>query len=133
MWFILGLASGFFYAIENTFSKRALNNNTNHYLVAFASTALSLPFLAIALLKLDLVTTNFTFWWATVVTAIFYVGGLVVLIKALSIGELSRTIPFLAFTPVFLLLTSWILLREFPSSLGLLGIFLIVAGVYFLE
>ncbi len=53
--------------------------------------------------------------------------------KALSIGELSRTIPFLALTPVFLLLTSWILLKEFPSFLGLLGILLIVVGVYFLE
>lgn len=62
MWFILGLASGFFHAVESAFSKNALKNNTNHYLVAFASATFSLPFLSIALLKLDLVATNFTFW-----------------------------------------------------------------------
>ncbi len=132
MWFILGLASGFFSAIGSTISKRALKD-VNHYLVAFAYVAFSLPFLFIALWKLNLATTNFTFWWATIASAVFSVGALIILMKALSIGELSRTIPFLSFTPVFLILTSKIMLGEFPSPIGILGIFLIVAGAYFLE
>jgi drug/metabolite transporter (DMT)-like permease len=132
MWLILGLASGFFQALGSAVSKRALKD-INHYLVAFAYVALSLPFLLLALWKLDLTTTNFTFWWATIASAVFSVGALVIFMKALSIGELSRAVSFLSFTPVFLILTSKIMLGEFPDSLGILGIFLIVTGAYFLE
>jgi len=39
----------------------------------------------------------------------------------------------LAFTPLFLLITSPIILGEFPSSLGIFGIVLVVAGSYVLH
>lgn len=132
MWFILGLASGFFHALLKTVSKKALKD-VNYYLVASAYSIFALPFLFLALLKLDLVTTNLTFWLAAIAGAILSVISLTILMKALSIGELSSTIPFLSFTPVFLIVTSKIMLGEFPSSSGIAGIFFIVGGSYFLE
>ena len=48
--------------------------------------------------------------------------------RALQVSPLSVCIPFLAFTPVFLIFTGWVLLRELPALLKLLGVVLIVVG-----
>lgn len=132
MWLILGILSGLFHALQSMTSKKALEG-VNYYLVAFAYAAFSLPYFLIALLWMDLSPLNITFWWAAVATSTLNVIALVLLMKALSIGELSLTIPFLSFTPIFLIFTSNLMLKEFPSLMGLTGIVLIVAGAYVLE
>src|SRR5215469_8269036 len=48
--------------------------------------------------------------------------------RALQISPLSLCVPFLAFTPVFLIPTGFVLLGELPSAVKLLGVVLIVAG-----
>jgi uncharacterized membrane protein len=48
--------------------------------------------------------------------------------RALQISPLSLCVPFLAFTPVFLIPTGFVLLGELPSALKLLGVALIVVG-----
>ena len=48
--------------------------------------------------------------------------------RALQISPLSLSVPFLAFTPVFLIPTGFVLLGELPSPLKLLGVALIVVG-----
>ena len=48
--------------------------------------------------------------------------------RALQISPLSLCIPFLAFTPVFLIPTGFVLLGEVPSPLKLFGVVLIVVG-----
>lgn len=53
--------------------------------------------------------------------------------KALKVSPLSLTLPFLAFTPAFIIVTGWILLGEKISVSGILGIFLIVIGSYCLN
>ena len=50
--------------------------------------------------------------------------------KAIKRSELSVTVPLITLTPLFMLLTSPILIGEFPSTLGIIGIVLIVAGTY---
>jgi len=53
--------------------------------------------------------------------------------KAIKVSPLSLTLPFLAFTPIFIILTGWIVLGETITSMGVLGIILIVTGSYFLN
>jgi drug/metabolite transporter (DMT)-like permease len=48
--------------------------------------------------------------------------------RALQISPLSLSVPFLAFTPVFLIPTGFVMLGELPSPLKLLGVVLIVVG-----
>ncbi|MFA4891647.1 MAG: EamA family transporter [Candidatus Gracilibacteria bacterium] len=52
---------------------------------------------------------------------------------ALSTCELSLSIPMLSFTPVFLILTSYLILGEKTSLLGALGILFIVFGCIVIE
>lgn len=48
--------------------------------------------------------------------------------RALQVSPLSLSVPFLAFTPVFLLGTGFVMLRELPPPLKILGVLLIVVG-----
>lgn len=48
-------------------------------------------------------------------------------------SPLSHTLPYLAFTPVFNIVTGWLLLGETISTRGLYGILLVVAGSYILN
>lgn len=132
MWFILPILSGLSVALWNTFSKKSVQR-INRYWVTFGLTAFSLPFILISFLWFDLGPLNWTFWWSTVISAVLSLIGLLLIVKALQISDLSLAQPLLAFTPVFLILTSIPLLREKPSLLGFLGIILIVIGAYFLQ
>lgn len=53
--------------------------------------------------------------------------------RALRTTDLSLTVPMLAFTPVFLILTSFLILGEIPSPAGAAGILLVAAGAYLLN
>jgi drug/metabolite transporter (DMT)-like permease len=53
--------------------------------------------------------------------------------EAVRISPLSLTVPFLAFTPAFLIGTSWLINRELPSSAGAVGILLILCGAVLLH
>jgi drug/metabolite transporter (DMT)-like permease len=53
--------------------------------------------------------------------------------KAIKVSPLSLTLPFLAFTPAFIIPTGRLLLGERLSPWGVVGIFLIVMGAYCLN
>lgn len=52
--------------------------------------------------------------------------------RALHLSPLSVTVPYLAFTPVLLVFTSFIMMHEKPSSQGLLGVVVVTIGGYLL-
>jgi drug/metabolite transporter (DMT)-like permease len=70
---------------------------------------------------------------AVAVTAVLNIISLALIFKALSSTDLSLSIPMLSFTPVILLVTSYLLLSEVPSPPGVVGICIIVVGSYVLN
>lgn len=48
--------------------------------------------------------------------------------RALQISPLSLCMPFIAFTPIFLIPTGYVMLRELPSTVKLIGVVLVVVG-----
>lgn len=58
---------------------------------------------------------------------------LLLYIKAIRDYPLWLTLPYLAFTPVFVTFTGWLLLGEQVSLLGFAGVFLIFAGAWILN
>ncbi len=54
-------------------------------------------------------------------------------IQALSRSDLSIALPFMTLTPLFLLVTSPIIVGEYPTPLDVLGIIIIVVGSYSLN
>ncbi len=105
----------------------------NEYIVVWAFFGFSLPILLTALFFSVLPQIDTTFIYAISITVALNTLANILLFKAYKISDLSLTIPFLSFTPVFLLLTSFIILGEFPNFWGLLGIILTVLGALFLH
>ena len=77
--------------------------------------------------------TNSVFYPSLLVTVILIFIATALYFKALRITDLSLSIPILSFTPIFLILTSFVILRESPTIFGVIGIFLIVTGSFFLN
>lgn len=53
--------------------------------------------------------------------------------RSIQLGDLSTTEPIMNFTPLFLLFTSPLLVNEYPTRTGLIGVLLVVVGAYVLN
>ncbi len=69
---------------------------------------------------------------ALVATVTINIVATILFYRALSTTDLSLCVPILAFTPVFLILTSFIMLGEIPTPAGAAGIFFVTAGAFLL-
>ena len=72
------------------------------------------------------------FWQFFVIDAVFNVALIFWENKALEQEEASIAAPILGITPIFVILTSWVMLKEFPTMWGLAGILITVFGLYVL-
>ena len=53
--------------------------------------------------------------------------------RALKSTDISLAVPMLSFTPLFLIVTAAVMLHEFPSVIGIVGILILVFGSYVLN
>lgn len=93
----------------------------------------SLPFLAAGLLLVPIPPLDTTFWLAFLVSIPLNLAAYLIYVYAIKISPLSLTVPFLAFTPLFMMVTGRLILHEQITVWGGLGILLIVAGSYLLN
>jgi drug/metabolite transporter (DMT)-like permease len=131
-WLVLALLTAFFESGKDVFGKKSLERS-DEYVVAGAWRVFALPFLVPLLLVIEVPPLERGFWWAllasggiNVVTAILYM-------RAIRLSDLSITVPMVSFTPLFLLVTSPLMLKESPKPAGMAGIALIVLGSYLLN
>ena len=81
----------------------------------------------------DIPALDSTFWIAAVISTSLNAAGAVAFWHALARGEFLRIFPLLSLTPIFSVLTGWLVLGETPALQGFIGIALIVAGLIVLE
>ena len=132
LWFIFAFLTALFEATKDVLSKKSLKD-IDEYVVAWSLPCFALPFLLPILLFTAIPPLGERFWLALVTGGTLYAFTLVLYMKALKSSDLSITVPMLTFTPLFLLITSPLMVGEFPGIFGLIGIFLIVAGSYLLN
>ncbi|MEW6674739.1 MAG: DMT family transporter [Nitrospirota bacterium] len=131
-WVVLSLIAAFTLATSDALTKKALASN-NEYIVAWLRLVFSLPLLFIIFLFIPVPELDRDFYTAFLLALPLEVLSIVMYIKALRISPLSLTLPFLALTPVFLILVSYLILGEKVSLLGGTGILLIASGSYTLN
>ena len=73
------------------------------------------------------------FWIWMAVLIPLDIAAVLVYIRAITSAPLSHTLPYLAFTPVFTALWSWLLLGERVSAWGLSGVAVVSVGAYLLN
>ncbi len=131
-WIITGLFTAIADATKDYISKHSMKK-IDHYLAAWSLLTLTTPFLFLFLLFTGIPETDLFFWPVALLGSIIYVVSTVLYMKAISISPLSLTLPMLSFTPVFMILTGPLILGEFPSFAGIIGIASIVIGAYVLN
>jgi drug/metabolite transporter (DMT)-like permease len=128
-WIVFAVLSAFFHSLSDFFTKR-FGEDTGTVENAFLQNLFSLPVLWGIALYHGMPVIGGSFWPAIAVGVPVEVIALLMYIKAIKTSPFSRTVPFLAFTPVFLLVVAPIILGEVAPAHGVLGVCVIVAGTY---
>ena len=131
-WLILAMLTAVFESLKDIASKRSLKN-VDEYVVAWAMMGFTLPILLPLLLIIDIPPLNVQFWFALLVSGSINVVAWILYVKAINLADLSLTVPLITFTPLFLLITSPIIVQEVPTLTDALGILMIVIGSYILN
>ena len=76
-------------------------------------------------------TATPTFWRALAIVIPNEIGGMLCLSAALSLGDVSAVQPIMGFIPLLTMAGGALILHEEPSALAMIGILLVVVGLYF--
>ncbi|MCX8012366.1 MAG: DMT family transporter, partial [Desulfobacterota bacterium] len=95
--------------------------------------SLAVPFLLPFVFLSPIPSLDLTFWKTFFILLPLEVTAISFYIRAIKLSPLSLTIPLLGLTPLFLIITSFLILGEFPDRSGLIGIFFIAGGAYLLN
>lgn len=131
-WLFLSLASGILVATKNIITRK-LVFLTDRWVILYSK------YLFVSLFALLLI--SFTgipeikpaFYYSIIAASVIDVIAAWCFLNAIASSQLAKTFPLVAFTPIFVLGTSFFILGELPSALGLAGILLIVCGAYLLR
>lgn len=135
MGFIFAFLAAVFVSASDIFKKRGLDH-MNDKIVAWSTSTFAVPFLLLALFVFKSPVPAFLgkgFWIALFVNGILCALVWTLFVKAIKYSDLSVTAPMLAFTPVFLLVTSPLMLGEIPKLAGWFGVLLVFIGSYILK
>ncbi|KAF0153486.1 MAG: hypothetical protein FD143_18 [Ignavibacteria bacterium] len=131
MWILFSLLNPVSEALRSVFIKRA-SSNVDPILISWSNNVIPILIFPPMLLLIDL-KFNTEFWIGFLGSGIIQVINTVLYMRAISKGDISTVMPMLSFTPLVLLITSPLTIGEFPSTIGLFGILLVVSGSYLLN
>ena len=132
-WLYFAVLAAISESLKTLFSKHGLRT-VSPQLAALAASATPIPLL----LGILLVTDSIPALGPQYVPALLLGGTLNVLalfqfMRALQDSDMSLAIPFVSFTPIFLLFTSPLLVADVPNAQDVVGVLCIVAGTYLLQ
>ena len=131
-WFPISILCAFTLATADALTKKFFGDYTGWQLLVIRFAApglLLLPFMFIN----PLPPVPPLFWLLILILLPLELLAMWLYMLAIRDNPLSLTLPYLAFTPVFNILTAYVLLGETLSLTGFAGIFLIVTGAFFLN
>ncbi|MCF6148352.1 MAG: EamA family transporter [Candidatus Kuenenia sp.] len=132
IWFFTSLFCSFCVATADALSKKVLKEK-NEYIVLWARIGFASPFLLCFLPFIEIPKLDHTFFLILIFLIPLETTALILYMKAIKISPLSMTLPFLALTPCFLIITSNIILGERLDEYGITGVFLTTLGAYLLN
>ena len=129
---MLSLTAALSTAVNDAISKSFFSDLTP-YEMALIRLLYAFPYLFIGLFMVPWPKLDMTFWVCLAICLPLELAAILLYMRAIKVSPLSLAIPFLAFTPVFVILTGYLLLGETLSIYGITGIILIVLGSYVLN
>ena len=132
MWILLSLASAFVTATAAAVTKVILRSK-DPYLVGWLRLVIVTPFLLCLLFWSGLPSLDPVFFGTVAILLPFELIAYLLFLKAIKISPLSLTMPFMSITPVFMILSTRLILGEKLSHTGIAGIVLVALGAYMLN
>ncbi len=132
LWFFFALGGAVSQAVYAGMVKRLLTEKQIYPLAGFSFLFASL-FLSGIVLILGVPSIGPGLAPAVLGTVAINIIATTLLFRALTKSDLCLCIPMLAFTPVFLLATSFLILGEVPTIAGAIGMLLVASGAYLLH
>ena len=131
IWLVLGLGAALGDSGADVLTKRYFVQ-LSPYGMALVRLLGAVPFLALVALGLSLPELTGPFWLILAAMLPLEVLATLLYMRALRLCHLSLCVPFLAFTPVFLIFTGWMVLGERLNRWGVAGTLMIALGCYVL-
>jgi len=131
-WLALSLICAFTLATSDAAAKHWLRSAGAREMVV-VRLGLSGLLLTPWVLTFDLPPLPLAFWgWMALIMPL-EIAAMLMYMRAIRDYPLALTLPYLAFTPVLVVITGWVVLGERVNGHGLLGILLVVAGSWLLN
>jgi drug/metabolite transporter (DMT)-like permease len=131
IWFFLSLTAAISIAARDVSIKTFEDLDPPE--IAILELLWALPYFFVGTLLVETPPLDQTFWWAFILSIPINVIAYLLYLYAIKISPISLSVPFLAFTPIFMILTGFFILNETISIGGGIGIGLIVMGGYVLH
>lgn len=131
-WIFFSLLTALAVSAQDTWTKKFFSHMTLYEMSAYPL-VYSLPFFMVSMIFVPVPALGDAFAWTFALSLPLNAVGFVLYMKAIKLSPLSLTVPYLAFTPVFMLFTGYIFLGEMPGIRGLSGILTICIGGYILN
>ncbi|KPJ75694.1 MAG: hypothetical protein AMJ54_14330 [Deltaproteobacteria bacterium SG8_13] len=131
-WLLLSLLTALTVATQDAWVKKYFSHLTAYDMVAYPS-LYSLPLFLVTLLVAPRPSLDAVFAWCLLASLPINAIAFTLHMKAIKISPLSLTVPYLAFTPVFMILTGRVVLGETLNGWGILGIAATCFGGYVLN
>lgn len=132
-WMWLALLAAMSESLKDLFSKRGVQA-VSPPLAALAACAIPIPIFFIMVLFMEAVPPlGSGYLWALLVGGLLNILALFQFMRALQASDMSLAIPFISFTPVFLIVTSPVIVGDVPTMLDVAGIVCMTAGAYVLH
>jgi len=132
LWVIFALITALSLSTADALSKRAMAKS-DEYVIAWVREGYALPFIALAFFFISIPHLDKTFYLSVLILLPLEITALILYVKAIKVSPLSLTIPYMALSPVFIIIIAFSLLGEWPDKSGFAGIFLITVGAYLLN
>ena len=129
---MLSLLTALTAASQDAWVKKYFSGLSPYDMVAYPS-LYSLPLFILTLLAAPRPDLDMVFAWCLLLSLPFNGIGFTLYMQAIKISPLSLTLPYLAFTPVFMVLTGWMVLGETLNAWGIGGIVTTCLGSYILN
>ena len=131
IWFFLSLAAALSIAARDVSIKSYKGLQPRE--IAVLELFWALPALVIGCIIVETPPLDQIFWWTFILSIPINIMAYVLYLYAIKISPISLSVPFLAFTPVFMILTGFLILSETINFWGTIGIGLIIIGSYTLH
>ena len=131
VWFFLALTAAFSIAARDVSIKTYKDLAPPE--IAILELFWALPYFVLGCFLVETPPLDQTFWWTFMLSIPINILAYVLYLYAIKLSPISLSVPFLAFTPAFMILTGFFILAETINIWGGLGIGLIVLGGYILH